>query len=113
MDLVSQFDCRFVLVADRYEFQENGKSKDRSIEDIKERFYQIQAVTSKQGKQVRFKSSFDVTVINRVRRNFRPESARPGRFWAKVGQARRNFRTESARPGAKWPRFQTLVIKTL
>ena len=31
---------------------ENGKSKDRSVEDIKERFYQIQAVTSKQVQKV-------------------------------------------------------------
>ena len=37
-------------------FSENGKNKDRSVEDIKERFYQIQAVTSKQVQKVTFGS---------------------------------------------------------
>ena len=36
-------------------FSENGKSKDRSVEDIKERFNQIQAVTSKQVQKVTFR----------------------------------------------------------
>lgn len=45
MELCRRFDCRFILVSDRYEYQEYGKVRDRSVEDIKERFYQIAAPT--------------------------------------------------------------------
>ncbi|KAJ1988806.1 swr complex subunit [Dimargaris cristalligena] len=38
MDLCRQFDLRFVVVADRYEFPD----KSRSMEDLKERYYSVQ-----------------------------------------------------------------------
>ena len=41
MDLCKRFDCRFILVHDRYEDKLHGK--DRSVEEIKDRYYKITA----------------------------------------------------------------------
>lgn len=38
-DLCSQFNCRFILIADRYSFSDTP----RSIEDMRERYYQVEA----------------------------------------------------------------------
>merc|ERR1712113_816876 len=44
MDLCKKFDCRFVLVQDRYD--DNIHGKDRSVEEIKDRYYKITAPTN-------------------------------------------------------------------
>ena len=41
MDLCKRFDCRFILVHDRYDDKLHGK--DRSVEEIKDRYYKITA----------------------------------------------------------------------
>jgi DNA methyltransferase 1-associated protein 1 len=41
LDLCEMFDCRFIVVADRYEWKSDGKTVERSVEDIKERYYKV------------------------------------------------------------------------
>lgn len=41
LDLCERFDCRFIVVADRYDWKHEGKMVDRKVEDIKERYYQV------------------------------------------------------------------------
>lgn len=41
LDLCEMFDCRFIIVADRYEWKIDGNRVERSVEDIKERYYKV------------------------------------------------------------------------
>lgn len=41
LDLCEMFDCRFIIVADRYEWKSDGNRVERSVEDIKERYYKV------------------------------------------------------------------------
>ena len=41
LDLCEMFDCRFIIVADRYDWKVDGKNVERSVEDIKERYYKV------------------------------------------------------------------------
>jgi len=58
MDLCKRFDCRFILVHDRYDDKLHGK--DRSVEEIKDRYYKITAPMNQSKNDTKVPYIFDI-----------------------------------------------------